>query len=147
MLMIVTNKNRILPSFGWKVKIIETIMFIFFNWKILVKICNLLCVGQHVDRVYHNADGAVRAHKSGFWVVNMDVNSPRSVVSLVPEMGQATLIDDECEKELYCGLPYLIPVYSIVWLVLEFCSRNSFIPTRFLVLNTSLSSLHGVWHY
>lgn len=65
--------------------------------------------------MYHNEAGTVREHKTGFWVVNMDVNSPRTVTSLVPEMAQASLIDEECKTELLCGLPYLIPVYSIVW--------------------------------
>ncbi|XP_046662135.1 endoplasmic reticulum metallopeptidase 1-like [Homalodisca vitripennis] len=69
----------------------------------------------HTDRMHHDENGAVREHKTGFWVVDMDVNSPRSVMTLVPEMAQASLIDEECRTELYCGLPYLIPVFSIVW--------------------------------
>lgn len=59
--------------------------------------------------------GEVRKNDSGLWIVNMDVNSPRMVTGLIPEMSRATPIKDDCEKELYCGLPYIVPVMTIMW--------------------------------
>lgn len=69
----------------------------------------------HVERTFHDIHGRVRANSSGLWIVNLDVNSPRSVYSIVPEMTQAVPITDDCVNELYCGLPYMIPVLTIMW--------------------------------
>lgn len=44
----------------------------------------------------------------------MDVNSPRMVTSLIPEMSRAKHIKN-CDAELYCGLPYIVPVMTIMW--------------------------------
>lgn len=59
-------------------------------------------------------DGSVRRNDSGLWVVNMDVNSPRMVTGLIPDMARAVPIDN-CDSELYCGLPYIVPVMTIMW--------------------------------
>ncbi|CAH0380645.1 unnamed protein product [Bemisia tabaci] len=69
----------------------------------------------HTDRILHDENGAVRSHKSGFWIVDLDVNSPRMVRGLVPEIANAELISDDCKNELYCGLPYIIPVATFIW--------------------------------
>lgn len=69
----------------------------------------------HVDRQYHSLQGSVREHHYGYWVINLDVNSPHTVSALVPEMSRAQLIQEECDRELYCGLPYLIPVITFIW--------------------------------
>lgn len=58
----------------------------------------------------------MRRNDSGLWVVNMDVNSPRMVTSLIPEMSRAKKIEN-CDDELYCGLPYIVPVMTIMWCV------------------------------
>ena len=72
-------------------------------------------MGQHVDRQYHSLQGTLREHHYGYWVINLDVNSPHTVSALVPEMSRAKLIQEECDRELYCGLPYLIPVITFIW--------------------------------
>lgn len=59
--------------------------------------------------------GKIRKNDSGMWVCNMDVNSPRMVSSLIPDMSKAKLIEKDCEEELYCGLPYIVPVMTIMW--------------------------------
>lgn len=52
---------------------------------------------------------------SGFWVVDLDINSPHTVDRYVPEMTRAELIDKDCVNYLYCGLPYLVPVLNMIW--------------------------------
>lgn len=45
------------------------------------------------------------------------MNSPHSVESIVPEVAAATPTVRDCEKELYCGFPYLLPVTTFLWYV------------------------------
>nr|CAD7460312.1 unnamed protein product [Timema tahoe] len=68
----------------------------------------------HTERTYHDIAGKVRSKETGYWVADLDLNSPDSVKSLVPEFARVRLVDD-CEDELYCGLPYLMPVLSFLW--------------------------------
>lgn len=45
----------------------------------------------------------------------MDPNSPHSVDRHVPEMIKAELVDEDCKHYLYCGLPYFVPVTTMLW--------------------------------
>jgi hypothetical protein len=47
----------------------------------------------------------------------MDLNSPHTVKSLVPEVANAELVKDDCVQHLYCGMPYLVPALSFIWYV------------------------------
>lgn len=47
------------------------------------------------------------------------MNSPYSVESIVPEVAAATQTVRDCEKELYCGFPYLMPVTTFLWYILK----------------------------
>ncbi|XP_067004414.2 endoplasmic reticulum metallopeptidase 1 [Anabrus simplex] len=69
----------------------------------------------HTQRVYHDEYGRVRERQTGYWIVDMDQNSPGSVKSLVREMQYARPVDSDCSQELYCGLPYLMPVLTFIW--------------------------------
>ncbi|XP_043192678.1 endoplasmic reticulum metallopeptidase 1-like [Amphibalanus amphitrite] len=64
---------------------------------------------QHVDRTFRETDGSVRRHDSGFMLMNMDRNSPRSLSDALPELATAANTGDDCDKELYCGAPYYYP--------------------------------------
>ena len=64
---------------------------------------------QHVERTFRDESGAVRRHDSGFLLVNMDRNSPRSLSAALPELAAAANTGQECETELYCGVPYYYP--------------------------------------
>lgn len=33
----------------------------------------------------------------------------------VPEVASAQLVNKDCSNYLYCGLPYLVPVLSMIW--------------------------------
>lgn len=69
----------------------------------------------HTQRQYYNFDGGLRYSGSGYWLVDLDMNSPHSVQAFVPEVNAATPTIKDCEKELYCGLPYLMPVTTFLW--------------------------------
>lgn len=69
----------------------------------------------HADRVFHDAAGTVKKHTTGYWIVDMDQNSPHTVKSLVPEVEYAELVEEDCVQELYCGMPYLMPVLTFLW--------------------------------
>lgn len=43
------------------------------------------------------------------------MNSPYSVEAMVPEIGAVMSTVKDCEKELYCGLPYFMPVTTFLW--------------------------------
>lgn len=70
---------------------------------------------MHVDRVYHAKNSSVREAKSGLWLIDLDVNAPKTIEHLLD--GRVTLIDEssDCGRELYCGLPYYLPVYSFIF--------------------------------
>lgn len=52
---------------------------------------------------------------TGFWIADMDINSPHTVDRHVPHMKNAELVSEDCVKYLYCGLPYLVPVLNMIW--------------------------------
>lgn len=43
------------------------------------------------------------------------MNSPHSVESVVPEVAAIMPTVKDCERELYCGFPYLMPVTTFLW--------------------------------
>jgi hypothetical protein len=47
----------------------------------------------------------------------MDQNSPHTVKSLVPEMANVELVDNDCVEHVFCGMPYLMPALSFIWYV------------------------------
>lgn len=73
------------------------------------------CDLQHTQRQFYDVNGNVRYSGTGYWLVNLDMNSPHSVESIVPEVAAATPTVRDCEKELYCGFPYLMPVTTFLW--------------------------------
>ncbi|KAL1130293.1 hypothetical protein AAG570_013231 [Ranatra chinensis] len=106
----------------------------------------LLNFVQHVERTFHGPNYKVLDHQGGYWVVDLDVNSPQSVMSIVPDMALAQQVDD-CNTRLYCGLPYIIPVLTLIW-------RTHWIPGSMPIISvpTSLSLInktttHGVTRY
>lgn len=82
-----------------------------------------LCL-QHTERTFHNHHGKEIGSESGYWIVDHDYNSPHTVTSYVPEIANARLVGNDCERHLYCGLPYLMPVLSFIWLVYNTFENN-----------------------
>ncbi|KAH1007293.1 hypothetical protein HUJ04_004549 [Dendroctonus ponderosae] len=69
----------------------------------------------HTQRTFHGPSLATTNVSSGYWLVDMDINSPHTVDSHVPAIRDAQLVDKECRDYLYCGLPYLVPVLTMIW--------------------------------
>ncbi|KRT84651.1 hypothetical protein AMK59_725, partial [Oryctes borbonicus] len=70
---------------------------------------------SHTKRTFHDASGDVIRESSGYWIIDLDINSPHTVDRFVPEVATAQLVDKDCTDYLYCGLPYLVPVLSMIW--------------------------------
>lgn len=69
----------------------------------------------HTKRTFHDYSGAIVNESTGYWIIDMDINSPHTVDRYVPDMTNAIPIDQDCADHLYCGLPYLVPVLSMIW--------------------------------
>ncbi|XP_076681167.1 endoplasmic reticulum metallopeptidase 1 isoform X2 [Andrena cerasifolii] len=69
----------------------------------------------HSQRQYYDVNGNLRYSGTGYWIADLDMNSPHSVEAMVPEIGAATSTVKDCEQELYCGLPYFMPVTTFLW--------------------------------
>ncbi|KAK4885667.1 hypothetical protein RN001_001938 [Aquatica leii] len=69
----------------------------------------------HVKRTFHDVNGQIIDQASGYWIADMDINSPHSVDRYVPEVRKAKLVEEDCIKYLYCGLPYLVPVQNFIF--------------------------------
>nr|XP_012141016.1 PREDICTED: endoplasmic reticulum metallopeptidase 1-like [Megachile rotundata]XP_012141017.1 PREDICTED: endoplasmic reticulum metallopeptidase 1-like [Megachile rotundata]XP_012141018.1 PREDICTED: endoplasmic reticulum metallopeptidase 1-like [Megachile rotundata]XP_012141019.1 PREDICTED: endoplasmic reticulum metallopeptidase 1-like [Megachile rotundata] len=69
----------------------------------------------HSQRQYYDINGNLRYSGTGYWIADLDMNSPHSVEAMVPEIGAVTPTVKDCEKELYCGLPYFMPVTTFLW--------------------------------
>ncbi|XP_055601479.1 endoplasmic reticulum metallopeptidase 1-like [Uranotaenia lowii] len=60
----------------------------------------------HIERNFYEYGGELRKQDSHIYIHPQDVHSPGYIMDVVPEMSRATLLGDECERELYCGIPY-----------------------------------------
>ncbi|KAL1493675.1 hypothetical protein ABEB36_009373 [Hypothenemus hampei] len=69
----------------------------------------------HTQRTFHDASNAIINKTNGYWIVDMDINSPHTVDNYVPLMKTAQLVEKECIDYVYCGLPYLVPVLTMIW--------------------------------
>ena len=52
-------------------------------------------------------------NQTGYWVVDMDINSPMYAKNYLPNNSDVQLLDRDCNEFLYCALPYIISVKSI----------------------------------
>ncbi|CAG2053482.1 unnamed protein product, partial [Timema podura] len=59
----------------------------------------------HVKRTFYSAEGSVRLQDSGYFLFPLDRHSPDSVAQLIPEVSNARNVADDCDTELFCGLP------------------------------------------
>ncbi|CAH1280027.1 unnamed protein product [Diabrotica balteata] len=69
----------------------------------------------NTHRTFHDVTGKIQNESTGYWIADMDVNSPHTVDRHVREMQNAELVTKDCENYLYCGLPYLVPVLTMIW--------------------------------
>lgn len=57
---------------------------------------------MHSDRVFYNESQMVRRRETGYFVLNLDRNSPRT---LPLKKRSISSLQKDCNEELYCGLP------------------------------------------
>ncbi|XP_062549574.1 endoplasmic reticulum metallopeptidase 1-like [Armigeres subalbatus] len=60
----------------------------------------------HIERNFHHPNGTMRHSDTHFYIHPQDVHTPGYIMDVVPEMSRATQLGDECERELYCGIPF-----------------------------------------
>eukprot|EP00092_Neocalanus_flemingeri_P002862 GFUD01003060.1.p1 GENE.GFUD01003060.1~~GFUD01003060.1.p1 ORF type:complete len:914 (+),score=90.26 GFUD01003060.1:82-2823(+) len=69
----------------------------------------------HTDRAFYNKDGALEKEDSGYFMVNLDRNSPKILNDWIPELKDAKEIKTkDCEEHLYCGMPVYYPAASLL---------------------------------
>ena len=52
---------------------------------------------------------------AGYFLINLDRNSPRILMNFVPELYNAKEISEEmCNKHLYCAVPVYYPCASML---------------------------------
>lgn len=67
---------------------------------------------QHTTRKFHNKSGSTVGEDSGYWIVPLDYNGPKLLKTFLPEMKDIKPVD--CDAELACGMPFYIPVISLL---------------------------------
>uniref|UniRef100_A0A182M171 FXNA-like protease n=1 Tax=Anopheles culicifacies TaxID=139723 RepID=A0A182M171_9DIPT len=108
-------------------------------------------VGQlipiHQQRNFYWPNGTLRDSGAIYYLHPQDRHTPELLQTEVPEWANARTLDEECERELYCGIPFYINRYhrqseSSYWLpaleppifpepvVFQFLSRESPAPQR-----------------
>ncbi|KAL3286357.1 hypothetical protein HHI36_000864 [Cryptolaemus montrouzieri] len=97
----------------------------------------------HSERIYHDAQGRMNNRTYGYWIVDMDINSPHSVDNYVPEMKNAIAIDQDCHDYLYCGLPYLVPVLNMLRKTHWIAAPS---PPKTMPLNMTLKNRENIPH-
>lgn len=59
----------------------------------------------HTRRVFHDENGVESKRDAGYFLLNMDRNSPQKVEGRVKDIARAKSLDEDCKKYLLCGLP------------------------------------------
>ena len=69
----------------------------------------------HTDRQFYKRTGELESQDSGYFIVNLDRNSPKILKEWVPELSKAELISPkQCETHLYCGMPVYYPAATLL---------------------------------
>lgn len=68
---------------------------------------------QNTDRKFYDEKMKLVDQDSGFWIIDMDINTPESVEMAVSEMKRAKLVD--CTRGIYCAMPYPLPVMNFIY--------------------------------
>uniref|UniRef100_A0A182J4W4 FXNA-like protease n=1 Tax=Anopheles atroparvus TaxID=41427 RepID=A0A182J4W4_ANOAO len=65
----------------------------------------------HHQRNFYSPNGTLRNSNSIFYLHPQDRHTPELLQSEVPAWSAAQTLGDECERELYCGIPFYINRY------------------------------------
>ncbi|GFS53073.1 endoplasmic reticulum metallopeptidase 1 [Nephila pilipes] len=66
----------------------------------------------HTERTFYNQNGSVISGDTGYWIVPLDYNGPKVLDTFIDQMKGVKPID--CDAELACGMPFYIPVISLL---------------------------------
>ncbi|KFM82889.1 Endoplasmic reticulum metallopeptidase 1, partial [Stegodyphus mimosarum] len=66
----------------------------------------------HTERKFYNMTEHVVSEDSGYWIVPLDYNGPKMLKKFIDEVRNAEPID--CDAELACGMPFYMPVISLL---------------------------------
>uniref|UniRef100_A0A336LFA8 FXNA-like protease n=1 Tax=Culicoides sonorensis TaxID=179676 RepID=A0A336LFA8_CULSO len=66
----------------------------------------------HTKREFYRHDGEIRKADSGYYIYTYDRHGSTPVKDIVPLMKKAVKIDDECNTEMLCGMPFYNVHYS-----------------------------------
>jgi hypothetical protein len=66
-------------------------------------------------REFYDREGKMYKDDAGYFIINLDRNSPRVVMPHVPQMWDLEdITDKQCQDELYCGMPMYYPCASML---------------------------------
>merc|ERR1712142_737394 len=69
----------------------------------------------HTDRQFFDKSGKLSIDDAGYFVVNMDRNSPTVLMDWVPEYYSMKQISEkQCNNHLHCGMPVYYPCTSML---------------------------------
>ncbi|KAK4883835.1 hypothetical protein RN001_000106 [Aquatica leii] len=78
----------------------------------------------HTQRTFRNDTNDIYKKDAGFFVLNIDRNSPNNLKKYVKELSDVKSISEDCDHSLFCGLPIvntkIIPILrSSTWIPTE----------------------------
>lgn len=69
----------------------------------------------HTQRQFYNRAGELEDQDSGYFMVNLDRNSPKILRGWLPELSEAKEITPkQCDAQLYCGMPVYYPAATML---------------------------------
>lgn len=64
---------------------------------------------MHTLREFRNDSNHVRRSESGYFILNQDINSPRTIP--MKNISNIHSLKSDCTEELFCGLPIYTTIY------------------------------------
>lgn len=95
----------------------------------------------HTERSVHDINGNVIYNDSGYWLQNLDRNSPHTMLNTVSELRNGQFVKDNCLDVIYCGMP--------LWRTRDMLMLNKsiWVPAEApIVQNYQPSSLVAAWN-
>ena len=82
--------------------------------------CLIFCMLKHsqehqIIMTFHFQGGQLASEDSGYFVINLDRNSPRVLLNHVPEMFEMhEILDEQCDQQIFCGVPIYYPCSTML---------------------------------
>ncbi|KAF2903089.1 hypothetical protein ILUMI_03105 [Ignelater luminosus] len=87
----------------------------------------------HTSRVFRNETNDIYKKDSGYFIFNMDRNSPHSVKNYVKGLSRMKPITEDCKRSLFCGISVLSPK------VIPFLHESTLIPAEQPIIHEPIS--------